>query len=354
MIGTVYCFVMISLVTQYAAAFNYEKFDFIYATRSYYVPLLVGSNEQKNGALFDTGSWTLWLVNANHNTCKEKNGCSLGSFNASQSSTFHNTSQKTTIGYIGASYSDGWIVNDTFHLSSGKEINGFEFDLFSNVSGPGIFGFSGYSPEPKTNFIGYAKEQGVIDKEAFSFHLENSTTTNGSLILGGIDKAKYEGDLTYFTRQSLGYRGNSKVLYALAARVETLTLASGQSVDVGNRTIVVDSGSQTILLPEAVVEKLGLSTSLETPISCADFVDGKENEVVTIRVQGRDFFIPYPEAFYRNSNGKCYSYITAGPAVLLGSLFLQNAYFATNIETETYGIAPLKKTNESNIVDFWF
>ena len=187
----------------------------------YFITIEVGTPPQSFEVLVDTGSSDLFVPSVDAANCQLGN-CPGGQFTASDSSTYSLTAGAPAVFNI--SYADTSLVvgtygSDTVRVAS-SDLEGFTFGLSDdiqvspsalNAQGEaigaqyGIMGINFVSGETAAsqglNFTNPTvplalKQQGYIQSQSYSLYLDDIESDNGQIIFGGIDTAKFRGELT--------------------------------------------------------------------------------------------------------------------------------------------------------------
>ena len=304
------------------------------------VNLKIGSAQEGVPLFLDTGSLYVNVPGANC-TCKDGKPCSSDiSWNPLRSTTFKNLSipAETAFGTIMA----GSEVADDVYFDGGDKLPQFHFSLLSNLLmyEIGILGLA-YSTRKDNTYVAATKAAGLINHAAFSVF--KGQGNDGTFLLGGVDKAKYEGDLFIFDSTA-------------AMPVKKLTTNTGKVIPL-DYPIIHDSGTPTMFLLDSAVQEIfkDIGADEKGYVPCDHVFGGNKNMTVTIGPVNIPLF--YSHFFHRVSGSTCVSSIhsTSIPKhQVLGLPFFRNAYLAQNFDTKKIAIAPIKHTDESDIVDFWF
>lgn len=355
----------------------------------YYANATIGTPGQFFSLQVDTGSSDVWVPSVTAPICQstKNDGCFVGSFDATKSSTFTEVGPgEFNISYVDGSGSTGDYIQDTFSMS-GATLKSFQMGLASNTDIPyGLIGIA-YSNSVANVFTGNGSAypnlvdelviQGIIPTQAYSLWLDDINATTGEILFGGIDTDKYEGDLTSLkiypdSRSSDGEITSFIVAFtSLSATSRTGTdsfTPSGYA-----EAAILDSGTTLTLLPddlaEIVFEELGASIdrTLGVVVPCAlanvqgtlNFGFGGDGGPV-IKVPIAEMVLPLVDSRgntpkYTNGQSACSLGIEPanGRPVLFGDTFLRSAYVVYDLNNNRIGIAQTNfDSTKSNIIPF--
>lgn len=326
----------------------------------YSTDIYVGSNRQHLEVEVDTGSSDLWIPASNDkcNSCNE-----YGSFNPTESNTFKNLSEPFHIWYEDKSSALGTFVTDDLAFSSdgSPTIDALQFALASHTSqNRGILGIGieqqefASSEYPNTPFA--LANQGIIDKASYSIYLNSQDATTGTILFGGIDTDKFDGDLV-----KLPYTEEVNNRVAQYVQLNSVQYEDGSTLSI-NSPVVLDSGTTFTYLPkdsfEAVGDKLGgqlegASNNLHYLIDC-DFRN-KEGHL-TFEFSGISIKVPYSDLvanLYDSNNqftGQCaLAIFNFNDINILGDNFLRHAYVYYDLQDKYVAIQQVKYSSSSSI-----
>lgn len=176
--------------------------------RAFYITTLkIGSDSSEVKVLLDTGSADLWVMSSKNSYCTENGGSmncdQYGTYNEDNSTTFNKNDTEFSIQYLDQTFAKGTWGQDTIELTSSlilKEGNlAVADETDSNV---GVFGIGYKSLESAQdkydNIPIQMKQQGFIEKVCYSLYLTPAESEKGSILFGGVDHAKYTGELVKF------------------------------------------------------------------------------------------------------------------------------------------------------------
>lgn len=344
---------------------------------SYTTDLTVGTPPQKVTLSIDTGSSDFWVNEATVSYCSNPEAkplCSqYGTFDSESSTSLmplqNNFFQVTYVDNTGAS---GDFVKDTINIG-GQELTEFQFGVaYSSGTALGVIGL-GYeaNEQQQEGSLSYPTlpgtflSKGLIKLNAYSIWLNDLTAASGTLLYGGVDKAKYAGKLTTLKTEL----GNGRP--ELSVSLNSVSFKEAKAVKPV--TPLVDTGSEYSYLPLEMTDiilgplgavyndqgyafvECGLMTSKET----VDFELGSGETLVTIRVPLSSLIYPSKGILAppKNDKGVALCAISIGnlenqgdPGAL-GDSFLRSAYVVMDLTHNQISIAQAVYTSDSNIVE---
>ncbi|EJT70318.1 saccharopepsin [Gaeumannomyces tritici R3-111a-1] len=279
----------------------------------YIMDVQVGTPPQNVSLIFDTGSDETW-VNPECDAFSHQAVCfAAGRYNASDSTTSQNLSAPFSITY-GSGSVEGWYFRDSFAIA-GKTASAVQFGMakLSYNMDAGILGL-GYD----SVVLDELKGQGVVESKDFSISLGNSVSAQGQAVFGGVDTAKFSGQLQAipmletqsFFSESLHYQVNLTYMGVTSKGSCESTAATDESFW---GPAIVDTGSTISHLPfdaanltAAMIPGARFDSYLQLwKVSChyadsADTVDFGFGDVVVN--------IPIREFIWRNipGGGQCF------------------------------------------------
>ncbi|KAK2023713.1 acid protease [Colletotrichum zoysiae] len=193
------------------------KLDVLSDDWSYLVDVSVGTPPQQMSLRLSVQSGTSWVLDAKH--CKNSShwdvdvyrdayaGCRYGALNASKSSTFLKPGIDALNGYIFNDYISGRWVSDVLDFAGirvPKFVMGFVDTVDTQVGVLGLGFNETYSPNILTgtgdavgDYLTLPErlvKDGNITSPAYS--LWHKSTKSGNVLLGAVDRSKFEGPLT--------------------------------------------------------------------------------------------------------------------------------------------------------------
>ncbi|RCK58931.1 Candidapepsin-1 [Candida viswanathii] len=296
-----------------------------------FAELEVGSNRDKVKLIVDTGSWLTQVLDTNVTCASCRN---QGLYNSSASSTVKKSGKPGRSSFGANAFFEGESVLDDVHYG-GLEIANLSFRDVYNMSGnpAGILGLAKPpSNEPEENLAWAAKFSGVIDKAIYSLNLYNLDDTPGSLIIGGYDAAKIDGEIHWSSIKNTNIRANLAYV-----------LIEGEKIAV-NKNYTIDTGGVNGYLPKDAYDKL----VAKLPENCED-VDGR---TFVYNLNGVDYEFPLKALFSPIMNGKCSLVVYPGDTAQLGPKIFRYMFLAVDLENDLLGLATIQNTTETDIRAF--
>lgn len=356
---------------------------------SYFLAQLeVGSDKQPVGVIVDTGSSDLWFPSKSSCDAPTKttadstlsglpppsSGCPLGSFDEDASSSYNSMNKAFSL-YYGVegyyTYAKGtWAKED---ITWGDvTVDQLQFGLATDQDiGQGIIGISYKGTEgvrqndQYSNFPLALKNQGKINKLAYSLYLNSNEAEAGTILFGGIDKAKFDGNLTMLDIINVNDAG-TKEDEAVAFFVNFNGMQqNGEQLFSESHPGLLDSGSTLLYAPESIYKsvapKYGTYNSTAggyiTPCNSKgeNFKFQFDNNL-TIEVPYEQllFNISDSSNLFTNEKGEemcLFSMLSSSEDVwIMGDVFLRSAYIYYDMEESKIGLAQAVYTNETNII----
>ena len=317
----------------------------------------------------DTGSSDLWINAAASALCKEKGKpCSVsGTYDANSSSTYKFVSSDFNISYVDGSGAFGDYATDTLRIG-GQQLSGLQFGIGYRSSSPESILGIGYTinevqvnrnnKQPYPNVPQFMADNGIINSNAYSLWLNDLDANTGSILFGGVNTAKYHGQL-----QTLPIlkEGNDYAEFVIAMTGMSIS-NNGQKTSLRlsgkSSPVLLDSGSSLTYLPDTIAQDLFdqvgaqydssqqaayVPCSLMNNASTVDFTFSSP----TISVPMNELVInPGP-----NSDGSAVTFDNGTPACLfgispagqstavLGDTFLRSAYVVYDLTNNQIALA---------------
>jgi hypothetical protein len=224
------------------------------------------------------------------------------------------------------------------------------------------------------NVIDVLKNQGHINQLAYSLWLNDLDSLTGSILFGGVDTAKYHGDLIAVPVQ-LDSQSDALTSFTVAWTGLSFT-SCGKTLDLSPSAAVpaiLDSGTTELLLPDEIANQvfngLGVITDVNygNLIKCSVINDAGTFSFTfggqggpTVNVSLSEFGFPLI-----NQDGTPATFSDGAPAcqlgiqaagqdpILFGDTFLRSAYVVYDLENNSIGLAQTNfNATDSNIQAF--
>ncbi|XP_032058903.1 gastricsin-like [Aythya fuligula] len=315
---------------------------------SFFGEISLGTPPQSFLVLFDTGSSNLWVPSTLCQTAACKNHAM---FNPSASSTFINNgrtysltygsgSLTVQLGYDTLKIQNIKVKNQEFGLSKNEPSEPFYYAQFDGIMGMAYPSLAvGGTPTVLQGML----QQNQLTQPIFSFYFSRHPTYNygGELILGGVDKRLYTGEIVW-----------APVTQELYWQVAINEFAIGGSptgwCNQGCQAIV-DTGTFLLTVPEQYLNRFlqavgAQETSYGYAVECSQI---RSLPTITFIISGKAFPLR-PSAYVLNSNGYCtlgieVTYLAAQngqPLWILGDVFLKEYYTVFDMANNRVGFAP--------------
>ncbi|KAK8113187.1 eukaryotic aspartyl protease [Apiospora sp. TS-2023a] len=310
---------------------------------AYYARLDIGNPPQQNYVQLDTGSFELWVNPdcTNLVTTSDQRFCqAVGSYDPKKSKSSNVTQTTKTLRYGIGEANIQYVMDDIAFQNSKNALKNVRFgfatatkDEFSGILGIGHG--SGVNVGYK-NFVDELQAQNVTATKAFSLALGSKDEQEGMVMFGGLDTAKFAGNLATLPIVPAAKSPDGVARYWVDMNYMSLTPPSGNMKKYSNTTMAVflDSGATLTLLPTTLANSIAADFGAQSvdangfyAVDCAlarmpgtvDFAFPG----VTIRVPYKEMIREIPTAF----GALCYLGISPNEDfVLLGDTMLRSAY----------------------------
>jgi len=310
----------------------------------YYGPMKAGTPGQQFNVIYDTGSSNLWIPAHNCSNCGLK-----PKFNSDRSSTYKPDGREFKIVY-GSGPVSGYLGNDNVHLGD-KVVNDQTMALITDVSGlgpafsvgkfAGILGLAWQtiSVDNITTVFGNMVAQGKADP-VFSVYLTNDPSEEGELLLGGINKNHYSGEISYVPLSSESY---------WEVPLDGFTIKGESYTSV--KKAIIDTGTSLLAGPTEEVKKIAKAAGAtpfikgEYLISCSKKTTGPNFDITlggkTFTLTPTDYIIPDETLCLFGMVGLDVP-APAGPLWILGDPFIRKFYSVFDMGQKRMGFAEAK------------
>ena len=182
-------------------------------------------------------------------------------------------------------------------------------------------------------------EKGELTNSQFAFYLSSQDGSDGELVIGGYDKEKFTGTLTWIPLSKASY---------WQVETDSMTMNGRQLTRVN--TAIIDSGTSLITGPnkdvQAIATMIGARNTGggEYEVDCSD-IESLPDFVVTMN--GHAFNIPASKYIINGGEEGCMLGIsgfedTENPLWILGDVFMRQYYTVFDYGNKQVGLAVSK------------
>jgi len=319
----------------------------------YFANITLGSPAQSLRLDIDTGSSDIWANSGTSTLCAQfSSQCSIsGTYTANKSSSYNYVNSFFSIQYADNSYAQGDYATDTLNLG-GTNIDNVPFGIgYRSTSAQGILGVGyatnvalvGVTGQTYQNLPLLMASAKIINTPAYSLWLNDLDANTGSVLFGGVDTEKFNGNL--FTlpviKESGQYREFVVALTALKV--------AGQSVISSAIPVLLDSGSSLTYLPtnyaQAVFQIFNAKYSNQAGAAVVDCSYMNSQQTMEFTFSGMSITVPLNEMVLVDgiSRGRqiCILGVSdaQGSTSVLGDTFLRSAYVVYDLANNEISMA---------------
>jgi cathepsin D len=227
------------------APLNHDAYE-----NSYLVNVKIGSNAQPLTLLIDTGAPYTWIMGLD---CTANACLARQRFNREASTSFRTLSNQNLNVTYGSGQISGYFANDVFQIAGFNVTVNFGYatnvsNSFTTFPFDGILGLSRNDHDDPSSsiaidtFMDTLVTSGTIENKEIGIELarDSDIVNNGEITFGGTDPAMYDGAISW--NPAVAPVGRWVI------DVDNFSI-NGASLNFGNRTTVLDTGSSYLLLP---------------------------------------------------------------------------------------------------------
>ncbi|PRT54649.1 Aspartic proteinase yapsin-3 [Wickerhamiella sorbophila] len=343
---------------------------------SYYqVKLSMGTPSQDVLLTVDTGSSDLWVLASDSDECQSGQCSSGSSFDENKSSTFKgNTSDPFGISYGDGTSAKGYWAQDVLGLN-GQVVEGGNFALATTTSSNlPVFGIGLVAGEtaktPYDNVPVQLKNQGLIKTVAYSLWLNDIDAKQGSLLFGGVDHSKYNGQLLKVPMVNDGQITSSGPATSLSVMLHGLSVFTPDNFEAEILTTalatLLDSGTTLSYLPTSMVQAIGAASNATWSNSLSmNLLPCNVEGGLTFDFSGIKIRVPYHQMLMdiKSSDGNKVTLPDGEQACalgiqgwgksqyILGDTLLRGCYAVFDLENKEVALAPINYSPSSPTID---
>lgn len=338
----------------------------------YNINVTIGTPGQPFSLQVDTGSSDTWVPSADSEACFDDGCVDYGAFNKNVSTTYRLVPDEEGTFYI--SYADGTYASGDYFtdaLSFGKDVslanttmaNANDTDIYQGLMGIGLraneASLQNADPFSFPTVPESLKDQGIIDRVAYSLYLDSYDDNTGSILFGGIDSSKYTGELLALPLSSDAY-GNYTEFRVALTQISIHDGKSTRALTTPSFSVpaLLDSGTTDSILPEkvadAVLQGLGATSDEDSGYAYVPCSYRKSNASLIYTFggpKGVNISVPLSEIIaeqlgddsaYEDGTPACSLNVDPGDdetGVILGDSFLRSAYVVYDLENLVVALA---------------
>lgn len=307
-----------------------------YRDVSYHIDVYLGSNGQKSTVLLDTGSSDLWVPNNN--------------YDPTTSTSSKDINQQFAIAYVSGQGANGKYYQDTLRFETANPVvPNFQFARAGASGGFGTLGIADIDLETAStkydNLPWAMQKAGLISKASYSLFL-GQRGQSGSLILGGIDTAKYQGELVQYPLAKWGS--------GLGLNLASIGI-NGTDIPV-NQNILLDSGTTLGLLNLALMKQMDAifnpTIKAYGPVQYRIInCNQPSDKFINLNFGKNSISMSYADAVYHAGGNTCFlAFGWYNDVMILGDIFLRKAYVYYDLSDRTISIAQASYSSSSNVI----
>lgn len=313
----------------------------------------------------DTGSSDLWINTPKSELCslKSRPCTASGTYNANSSSSYKYVGSFFNISYVDGSGASGDYVTDTMRLF-GKEIKDFQFGVgYTSTSPQAVLGIGYPANEAPVarlknsqydNLPAKMAADKIIASNAYSLWLNDIDARDGTILFGGVDKARFEGQLVSLPIQKVGDQFAEFYVTMTGLSVGNTNMADNMAL-----AVLLDSGSSFTYLPndltQSIYQSLNARFEQRDGVAYVPCSLRKQDSNLTFRFSDPAVIdVPLREVVidpadlpsgrpitFGNGVPACYcGILPSGNSIsVLGDTFLRSAYVVYDLENHKISLA---------------
>ncbi|CAR28712.1 hypothetical protein ZYGR_0U00700 [Zygosaccharomyces rouxii] len=307
------------------------------------------------------------------------NNCNATAFfEADNSKTFHrNRTDPYYIQYEDLSYASGYWGTDDLQLGD-LQVHNVSFAVANDTnSTTPVFGigfpggessFASVGPEYRAahpheyaNFPQTLKNQGIIQRVAYSLYLNSPNSTYGNVLFGGVDHSQYQGQLYTLPILQLGNLTSDGDPYnTLAITLQGVSVTrrgSKHKVKTKPIPVVLDSGTTAMYLPYKLAKSIASRyhgiLGPEDQGYIIDCPKSGDNDYITFDFGGVTIKTDIRNYIFEQSENKCLLGIIPNSDILavFGDVFLTDAYVVYDLEGKEISLAQASFNSSSEQIE---
>ncbi|PHH71005.1 hypothetical protein CDD82_6798 [Ophiocordyceps australis] len=339
----------------------------------YFVNITLGTPPQQLRVHLDTGSSDLWVNTPRSNLCKRNpSPCDFaGTYYAKNSSSYKLVGNHFNISYVDGSGATGDYATDRL-VVAGQDVPDLQFGIgYQSSSSENVLGIGYPANEVQAELTGKGEYEnlpaklsadGTISSNSYSLWLNDVEADAGSILFGGVDSARYQGDLVSLPIQPVQGRYHEFFVTMTGFELGNKSVRDNMAL-----AVLLDSGSSLTYLPDDLTQELyqlvGADFQEDSGIAyvpCSlrngtarqklgfdmDSMTFRFSDPAVIRVPMKEMVLD-PVGLtgrrptFGNGEPACYFGIapTGNAASVLGDTFMRSAYVVYDLENNEISLA---------------
>ena len=345
----------------------------------------IGTPAQPLSLQIDTGSSDIWTEIASSQLCKSSGSpcADTGTYDNTTSSTYKFVNSDFDIQYQDGTEAVGDYATETFGIGNAI-VTDLEFGVGTeSTSTEGVMGIGfdtneaivQFGIKPYPNLPDQLVSQNFIQSRAFSLYLNDLDAQTGVVLFGGVDTARYNGQLATFPINTIS--GGVATAFSITLTGMSVTPPSGAAdINVANNSgfpvpIVLDSGSSYLSLPSGMLQSLAqiLGATYSNQVGGYIFQScllQYRNASVNFFFSGLEIKVPFDEIIVQptDTNGETITLSNGQPLCMIGAVpnpsgqigvlgdtFLRSAYVVYDLDNSEISLAQTRfNSTDTNIV----
>ena len=332
----------------------------------YFMSLSIGTPPQNLKLHIDTGSSDLWVNTPDSRLCESRgNPCGNGgTYNANDSSTYEYLNSDFNISYVDGSGAYGDYATDRVQFA-GITLRDQQFGVgYQSSSQEGIIGIGyplnevavSYGYEPYANIPANLVQHGYTNTNAYSLWLNDLDASTGSILFGGVNTAKYTGELEtlpIIKAQNRVYAEFIIALTGVGANGNQGSIWTGDAVGA-----LLDSGSSLMYLPNdiamGIFNEVGAQYDSDQGAAIVDCDLANSDTTIDFTFSSPTIRVPMNElvivAGIDNGQPVCIlgMGLSGSSTPVLGDTFIRSAYIVYDIDNNGISMAQTRFYSNGN------
>lgn len=297
--------------------------------------------------------------------------CSLyGTFDSSGSDSLVSNNTAFYVSYADGTFAYGTWVRDSI-VMSGTTIEDMNFGLANksdsemSVLGIGLESlestnvgyFSSGNAYKYANLPRKLVQDGLINRRAYSLYLNEASASSGSILFGGIDNSKFDGDLNLVPLVNTYYGTyDSPIRFEITVTNISVTLDDTETSYLSQAYYAtLDSGSTYSYFPSdlltVIASTLSLTYSSSQSVYYMTCPSSDDNTTINFDFQGFKLSLSLSDFLISDSSSNycVFTILENSSGITLGDNFLRHLYVVYDLDNYQIALAPVVYTDDEDI-----